>query len=104
MFQVPQEAKVQMFCFFLPDLDFSLTVNSSSSSSSGHADVSVSQRDHHCPRQLHTVHHLRQLHAALAGDRLQHVHLRVPLPTASDHHDLLLHTDSRGDLQPDGSG
>lgn len=65
-------------------------------------DVYFSQRNHHGPRELHPVHHPREFRPALAGDPVQHVHLRVPLPPALGHHDLLLHADPGGDLQPHG--
>ena len=66
------------------------------------AGVHLPQRDHHGPRALHPVHHPRELRPALAGDRLQPVHLRVSLPAAPGHHDLLLRPHPGGDLQPHG--
>ena len=66
------------------------------------ADLHLPQRDHHGARALHPVHHSRELRAALAGDCLQPVHLRVSLPAAPGHHDLLLRPHPGGDLQPHG--
>lgn len=48
------------------------------------------------------MHHPRQFCSALAGDSLQHVHLCVPLSPALGHHDLLLHANPGGDLEPHG--
>lgn len=72
------------------------------SSSSFLADIHIPQRHHHGARELHPVHHPRELCPALAGDPLQHVHIRVSLPAAAGHHDLLLHADPGGDIQPHG--
>lgn len=66
------------------------------------ADIHIPQRYHHGARELHPVHHPRELCPALAGDPLQHVHIRVSLPAAAGHHDLLLHTDPGGDIQSHG--
>lgn len=66
-------------------------------------DVYIPQRDDHGAGELHPVLHPWEFRPSLAGDPLQHVQLHMPLPPALGHHDFLLHSNPRGDIQPHGS-
>lgn len=53
---------------------------------------------------LRAVRHRGQLRGALAGDALQHVHLRLPLPAAAARHGALLRPHPRRHLGQDEGG